>query len=46
MDSYIRFPKPLIGAINGHAVGVSVTVLCLFDLVYATDNVSYNFTVT
>ena len=40
MDAYIQFPKPLIAAINGPAVGISVTVLGLFDFVYAADNVS------
>ena len=39
--SYIDFPKPLIGVINGPAVGVSVTVLGMFDAVFATDKVGY-----
>ena len=39
VSAFIDFPKPLIGLINGPAVGVSVTVLGLFDAVYATDRV-------
>ena len=39
VGSFIDFPKPLIGVINGPAVGVSVTTLGLCDAVYATDRV-------
>ena len=39
VSAFIDFPKPLIGLINGPAVGVSVTVLGLFDAVYASDKV-------
>ncbi|KAK2141673.1 hypothetical protein LSH36_1058g00001 [Paralvinella palmiformis] len=37
IGSFIDFPKPLIAVINGPAIGVSVTALGLFDIVYATD---------
>lgn len=39
VKAYIDFPKPLIAVINGPAVGVSVTLLGLFDVVYATERV-------
>lgn len=39
VSTFIQFPKPLIAAVNGPAVGVSVTLLALCDLVYAAENV-------
>lgn len=42
VNAYIDFPKPLIGVINGPAVGVSVTLLGLFDVVYATERATFH----
>ncbi|KAJ8277026.1 hypothetical protein GJAV_G00070630 [Gymnothorax javanicus] len=42
VKAFIDFPKPLIGVINGPAVGVSVTVLGLFDVVYATERATFH----
>jgi len=42
VNAYIDFPKPLIGVINGPAVGVAVTLLGLFDAVYATESATFN----
>ena len=40
VSSFIRFPKVLVAAVNGPAVGISVTTLALCDLVYAAERVS------
>ncbi|XP_060778484.1 enoyl-CoA delta isomerase 2, mitochondrial isoform X2 [Neoarius graeffei] len=42
VKAYIDFPKPLIAVVNGPAVGVSVTVLGLFDIVYATESATFH----
>lgn len=43
IKSFIDFSKPLVAVINGPAVGVSVTTLGLFDVIYATDRVMFTF---
>ncbi|CAO4365285.1 unnamed protein product [Caenorhabditis nigoni] len=42
VDAYIKHEKPLIGLINGPAVGIAVTVLGMFDYVIATDKSSFH----
>ncbi|XP_044523925.1 enoyl-CoA delta isomerase 2 isoform X3 [Gracilinanus agilis] len=42
IDRFIDFSKPLVALVNGPAVGISVTLLGLFDIVYATDRATFH----
>jgi Delta3-Delta2-enoyl-CoA isomerase len=42
VNSFINFSKPIIGIINGPCVGISFTLLGLFDLVIASDRATFH----
>lgn len=42
VNSFINFSKPIVGIINGPSVGISFTLLGLFDLVIASDKATFH----
>lgn len=40
-ETFIRFPKPLLIAVNGHAIGASVTSATLADAIIAADSATF-----
>lgn len=42
VDAFITFPKPIVAAVQGPAIGISVTILGLCDLVYAHERATFH----
>lgn len=40
--AFIDFPKPIAALVNGHAIGVGVTILAHLDAVYAADKATFH----
>jgi len=42
VNTLITFPKPIVAAVNGPAVGLGMAILALCDVVYASDKASFS----
>ncbi|KAB0345878.1 hypothetical protein FD755_024464, partial [Muntiacus reevesi] len=42
VNCFINFPKSLVAVVNGPAVGISVTIIGLSDVMYATDRATFH----
>jgi len=42
VNALITFPKPVVVAVNGPAVGFGMALLALCDVVYASDKASFS----
>lgn len=40
-DRFLQFPKPILAAVNGHAIGAPVTSATLCDAIIASDQASF-----
>lgn len=42
VNAFVDFPKPLVAAVNGPAVGIPVTLLGLVDFAYASERATFH----
>ena len=42
MHTFVVFPKPIVAAVNGPAIGVDATMLPHCDVVFATENTYFS----
>ena len=42
VQAVLSFPKPIVAAVNGAAIGLGVAILPLCDIIYASDKASFS----